>query len=128
MSTAPRPIRHIEIPSFDAKRTAHFYSALFGWKHGDLSSPYLTFSAGNVSGAYPSIGGGLRAVTDHFRAGDTVIYVGSDDLDADLRQAVELGGTVLLERTQVSDTHHVALIADPNGARVMLASGLKNAE
>jgi len=116
---------HIEIPSRDAERSAVFYSKLFGWTHGELGSSYLTFNTGNMSGAYPRIGSGLRAVTDHFRSGDTIIYVASDDLELDMRRTVELGGRIVLERLRVSETHEVALIEDPNGARVMLTSELK---
>ena len=125
MSIKPRPILHVEIPSRDADATARFFSALFGWSHGELGSNYLTFSSGNLSGAYPRIGGGLRAVTDHFRPGETILYVGSEDLEADLRRTTELGGRILLEPTQVSAERRVALIADPNGTRVMFAAGCK---
>lgn len=123
MPTEPRPIFHLEIPSVDTAKTAHFYEQLFGWTHGDVDAPYTYFQAGALSGGYPRIGGGLAAVTAHFKPGDVVVYVRSDDLAADLQRVVELGGSVLLQPTAVDERYRVALMADPNGAKVMLSQG-----
>ena len=66
--------------------------------------------------------GDAQEVTGAMRAGDAVFYLPSDDLEADLNHAEALGGMVLLPRTQVADGMWVALLADPNGARLALAT------
>jgi hypothetical protein len=115
---------HIDIPAQDRETTANFYRTLCGWNIGatDEATVYTSFQAGNLSGGFPNLRGGLRAVTEVFQAGDIVLYLPSEDIEADLRQVEALGGTVLLPRTEVAPGAWVALFADPNGARLALAS------
>lgn len=119
-----RPIMHVEIPTTDRAGTADFYFNLFGWESGptDEAAPYTGFSAGNMSGGFPDLNGGLREVTSKMNAGDVILYVPSNDLELDLTNVDDLGGTVLLTRTQVADGTWVALFRDPNGACIALAT------
>jgi predicted enzyme related to lactoylglutathione lyase len=119
-----RPIMHVEIPTLDRAGTADFYFNLFGWESGPIGedSPYTGFAAGNMSGGFPDLNGGLREVTSKMNAGDVILYVPSNDLELDLTKVESLGGTVLLARTQVDEDMWVALFRDPNGACIALAT------
>lgn len=116
-----RPIMHIDIPTPDRAATAHFYTSLFGWEmHEDLQ-PYTWFSAANMSGGLPDLEEGLAPVREILRAGDVVLYLPSEDIEADLQKIEALGGTILLPKTEAGEGHYIALFADPNGVRLGLA-------
>jgi predicted enzyme related to lactoylglutathione lyase len=122
--TASRGIQHIDLPTPDPAASARFYGALFGWECSptDGGTATATFQAGPITGGFPHIHGGLASVTGAMRAGDTILYVPSDDLEADLIRAETLGGTVLLPRTAVADGLWIALLCDPYGARLALTT------
>ncbi len=119
---APRPIMHIDIPTANREATAEFYGSLFGWdvRHDPA---YSWFTAANMSGGFPDLEQGLQAIREVLRPGDTVLYIPSEDIDADLRRIEALGGTILVPKTQAGEGHYVAIFADPNGARLGLAGG-----
>ena len=72
---------------------------------------YVIFGTGNVNIA-------LSALSDDIKPGDVILYFGSDDLDADMARAAELGGTVLLPRQDVPGFGSLGLFMDPTGNRV----------
>ena len=45
-----------------------------------------------------------------------LVYVGCDDVDATASRAAELGGTALLEPTDVPGVGRLAVLQDPQGA------------
>ena len=110
-----RPIVHIEIPSADDRAAKAFYSALCGWEIEEVpmgsDMNYVIFGTGNVNIA-------LSALSDDIKPGDVILYFGSDDLDADMARAAELGGTVLLPRQDVPGFGSLGLFMDPTGNRV----------
>ena len=79
-------IVHIELPASDADRAQRFYAELFGWQFADSGMEgidYRMFQEGDWGGAvYPRMDD---------EPGPT-IYLGSDDIDADLAKVHELGG------------------------------------
>lgn len=111
----PRPIVHIEIPASSREATAQFYLQLFGWTfhHTDAPGPYTFFSAGNVNGGFPDMDG-------VYKPGDLIIYVQSEDLEADLKRIEELGGTTLMHPMAVPGFGAMAMFIDPNGHRLAL--------
>jgi uncharacterized protein len=115
MSTG-RTIAHIEIPAKDREETAKFYHDLFGWsfQHMGAPVPYTMFKAGNVDGGYPDIDGQM------FQGNDLIIYVSSDDLDADLKRAQDLGGSKVMGVTEVPGFGTFAIFNDPSGNRIAL--------
>lgn len=126
-SAAPshaRPIVHLDLPTAERSATARFYRELFGWECGatDAQTAYTTFWTGNMAGGFPNLRDALHPAVGAMRAGDAVLYLPSDDLEADLAHAEGLGGLVLLPRTEVADGLWVALLTDPNGVRLALAT------
>jgi uncharacterized protein len=122
---AKRAIMHVEIPTTNREATARFYSTLFGWEVEPFDNPqaYRVLQAGNMSIGLPDLQGGFRPVTDVLRAGDIVPYVTTDDMEGDLTQIEAMGGKIVLPRTEVAKDTWVAVLEDPNGARLALTTG-----
>jgi len=78
-------IVHVEFPAQDLERGKRFWETVGGWSINDSGMPgmqYLMFQEGDQGGAVFS----MEGVTG------TTIYLGSDDIDADLGKVRELGG------------------------------------
>ena len=111
------PIVHVEIVSSDPKAAGKFYSDLFGWKiEVDESFNYVQFMV------EPGPGGAFPAMDDQtgFKRPMVVPYVHSHDIDADLKKAESLGGTVQVPKTEIPMTGWFALFADPTGNTIGL--------
>jgi predicted enzyme related to lactoylglutathione lyase len=103
-----RPVVHWEIEAIDPARLRAFYSALFNWDIGD--GPIMNIAAG-IGGPEPGPAGHIRQSD---RSGVT-LYVQVKDLGSSLAKAVELGGTIVLERLDVPGGASLAAITDPEG-------------
>jgi predicted enzyme related to lactoylglutathione lyase len=80
-----KKIVHVEFPAQDLERGKKFWEGVGGWSLNDAGMPgiqYLMFQEGDQGGAVFSMEG----------AKATTIYLGSDDIDADLAKVRELGG------------------------------------
>ncbi len=110
-----RGIAHIEIPAANRKASAEFYEKMFGWTihhHEDLK--YSTFESGNVGGGFTEIG-------DPFpQPGNVVVYVYSDDIEADLKKIESLGGKLMMPKTEIPGTGWFAMFSDPAGNTMAL--------
>ncbi len=81
-----KKIVHVEFPAQDLERGKKFWEGVGGWSINDAGMPgmqYLMFQEGDQGGAVFSMEG----------ASGTTIYLGTDDIDADLAKVRELGGT-----------------------------------
>lgn len=54
------------------------------------------------------------------RTGELLVYVGSDDIDGDLRKAEQLGGKILVPKTEIPNTGWFGVFEDPAGNRLGL--------
>lgn len=80
-------IVHVEFPAQDAERGKKFWEGVGGWTLNDAGMPggqYLMFQEVDWGGAVFKM--------DEAPASGTTIYLGSDDIDADLAQVRDLGG------------------------------------
>lgn len=115
-----RPIVHIEIPSSDDAQTKAFYRELCGWEAQDIPMgpdfTYVIFGTGNVPVA-------LSAVGEDMKPGDVILYFHSDDLEADMARAGELGGQVLLPRQDIPGFGSLGIFMDPTGNQVAFWQG-----
>lgn len=74
---------------------------------------YTTFSAA------PGPGGGIADIDgDNIKAGQLLVHVGTDDVDASLRRAVELGGAIVVPRAGIPGIGWFGVFADPAGNRI----------
>jgi predicted enzyme related to lactoylglutathione lyase len=115
-----RSIVHLEIPAQDREAGAQFYARLCGWtfEHVPEPMPYTMFETGNV-------GIGMPDFSEQYKAGDTIIYIASDDVAADLKQVETLGGKTLTPPFDVGDFGRMAFFADPSGNRLALWQEMK---
>jgi uncharacterized protein len=122
------PIIHVELSSADPAESAEFYNKLFGWQMQHIPEMnYWTFSTEeNHGGGFNPIGNPDGQT--EIKVGDVIIYVYTEDLDADLARAVELGGKVLRARTDIPGMGWFAHFEDPTGNRVGLFQGVEMPE
>jgi len=111
-----RPIVHIEIPSNNHQQAKGFYRDLCDWEIQEVpfaeDEIYVTFKTGNVDVAFSKMND-----TDN-QAGDVLVYFHSDDLDADMARVKELGGRIVLERSDIEGYGALGIFLDPMGNRV----------
>lgn len=114
---ANHPVVHLEIPANDPQAAGKFYSELFDWKlELDPTFNYLQFDAGSgPSGAFVQIGGESDA-----KAGEMLVYFGTDDIDASLAKVEALGGKIVTPKMEIPGTGWFAVFTDPTGNRAAL--------
>ena len=95
------PVVHFEIIGADPGALREYYGALFGWRFGVGDATTTAVSApgeyGFVEGATTGeggINGGVGGGAGHTPR--VLFYVGVPDVGAALREAVQLGGEVLM--------------------------------
>lgn len=109
-------IVHWEIPTTDIEASRAFYEQLFGWAFEPFSPSYVMFQVED------GVGGALSLV-EAVPAPCIEVYIGVPDIEATLRRARELGGTVAEGRTEIGGGMGFwAAIEDPCGCRVALWS------
>ncbi|MCB0101290.1 MAG: VOC family protein [Anaerolineales bacterium] len=114
-----RNIVHVEIPAVDVDSSSRFYADLFGWKINHMSEMnYTMWEAGDGSG------GGITAISEDNPAEKLLVYIASDDIDADLEKVLELGGKVLREKTEIPGMGWFGIFQDPNGNALALYTNL----
>ena len=115
------PIVHIEIPAKKAEEAGKFYGDLFGWKiEADPMYNYVQFQAeGGPGGGFAELAGST-ANNPEYKPDSLIVYVGSDDIEGDLRQAEQLGGKILVPQTEIPNTGWFGIFQDPAGNRLGL--------
>jgi predicted enzyme related to lactoylglutathione lyase len=110
-----RPIVHFEIPAKDRKQSAQFFADVFGWgfRHSEEPAPYTLIDTGNV-------GGGLPDADETYQPGHVILYIDSEDVEADLKKVEECGGKRLSDPFMVGEFGQMAFFADPTGNRLAL--------
>jgi len=113
------PIVHAEIRSSDPNATRAFFGELFGWTYPDEGVfPGYTFVDTGVPGALYTAISPLQGDEDL-----VTFFVGVDDMDQAVGDAVRLGGRVVQQPVTIPGVAF-ALIADPQGHVVGLAQQL----
>ena len=113
-----------EIATNDSAKAKEFYTNVFGWKFQDSNAvtdgfAYHEFSIGD--GEYPA--GGLYQISPEMCGPDQppppphfLAYIAVDDVNENARRAIDLGGRVIKEPSDIPNTGRFAIIADPSGA------------
>jgi uncharacterized protein len=105
-----RNIVHVEIPTADSKQSGDFYHQLFGWKITPVPEMNYTLWDPEVGP-----GGGFTLIGKDAKVGDVIVYVDSDDIEADLKKVEKLGGKVLVQKSEIPGTGWFGLFTDPTG-------------
>jgi hypothetical protein len=105
-----RNIVHVEIPAANVDAAAKFYQGLLGWKIQPVPEMnYTMWEAADGSG------GGFPEVSADNPAGQVLVYIDSDDIEADLNKVEKLGGKVLYRKTEIPGTGWFGMFKDPTG-------------
>ena len=106
-----RNIVHVEIPAANVEAAGKFYQELFGWKiQHDAGMNYTMWEAGSGD-EY----GGFPQVSAENPAGQVLVYIHSDDIEADLKNVEKLGGKVLQQKAEIPQTGWFGVFQDPTG-------------
>ena len=93
-----RNVVHVEIPAASPEAAGRFYQDLFGWKlQHDHDLNYSMWEDGTGSG------GGFPAVSDDAPAGHVLVYIASDDIEADLKKVEELTLHLIEQQKQIDE-------------------------
>ena len=117
-----RNVVHVEIPAANAEGAGKFYEALFGWKIQHVPEMnYTMWEAGDGSG------GGFTEVTADNPVGQVLVYIDSDDIDADLKKVEKLGGKVLHQKAEIPGTGWFGVFQDLTGNVLALYTSMNPA-
>jgi len=106
-----RNIVHVEIPAANVEAAGKFYADLFGWKISPMPEMnYTMFEAGDGD-EY----GGFPQVSENNPAGQVLVYIHSDDIEADLKKVEKLGGKVLHPKAEIPGMGWFGVFQDPTG-------------
>ena len=115
-----RSIVHIEIPLNAVDKDTQFYADVFGWEIQPIPEmDYTMFASGNV-------GGGFMPVGEHYQPGDVLVYLGSEDIEADLKRIEAAGGKTVMPKTEIPNTGWFGVFTDPTGNRLALYTSMGN--
>lgn len=108
-------IVHLEIPAPDMAKAKQFYGDVFKWSFSDMGPEYVMFKTGEGDGI---TGGGFDAKMEASDKGVN-LYIQVEDIPGALKAIAKSGGSVLAEKTKISDEHgFYAIFKDPNGNRL----------
>lgn len=112
-------ITHIDIPVTDMARASEFYGSLFGWQINEIPGfeGYPMWQAPNKIS-----GGGLAPRGEGFTQPRS--YVEVDSIDDTLALVTEKGGSVVMEKSPISETSWWAIFTDLDGNVVGLYEGI----
>ena len=118
-----RNVVHVEIPAANVEGAGKFYQDLFGWKIQPMPEMnYTMWEAGNGD-EY----GGFPQVSDDNPAGQVLVYIDSDDIEADLKNVEKLGGKVLHQKTEIPGMGWFGIFQDPTGNVLALYTSMNPA-
>lgn len=116
-------ITHVDIPVSDLAQASSFYGEVFGWQIS--TSPgfedYPMWQAPNKIS-----GGGLAPRSEGFTQPRSTVEV--DSIEETLAKVEQIGGSVLMGKTPISDTSWWAIFADPDGNQIGLYEGITNVD
>ena len=105
-----RNVVHVEIPAANVEAAGKFYQELLGWKiQHDSQLNYSMWEAADGTG------GGFPEVSNEAPAGHVLVYIASDDIEADLKRVEELGGKVIHPKSEIPQMGWYAFFQDPTG-------------
>jgi len=105
-----RNVVHVEIPARNVESAGKFYADLFDWKLQHMPEMnYTMWEAGDGTG------GGFPEVSADNPAGQVLVYIDSDNIEADLAKVEKLGGKIVHQKTEIQGMGWFAIFQDPTG-------------
>lgn len=118
-----RNIVHVEIPAANVEGAGKFYHDLFGWKIQPMPEMNYTMWEAGDGDEY----GGFPQVSADNPAGQVLVYIASDDIEADLKRVEKLGGKALHAKTEIPGTGWFGIFQDPTGNVLALYTSMNPA-
>lgn len=121
---AAQPIVHIDFPATNPVESGAFYAKVFAWPveapPGYADYPMFLSKSGPSGGFVPVsyANEGMQ-----FNVGEPLVYIGSEDIDADLQRVQANGGDIILTKREIPHVGWWAVFKDPGGNRVGLFTG-----
>jgi predicted enzyme related to lactoylglutathione lyase len=112
-----RTIVHFEIPAKDPAKLSQFYSKLFGWSFEKMEGSgagmdYWTIKTRDKDDS-AGVNGGMMKKTD---ANQTPLnYVLVESVDEFSKKLVQLGGKIIMPKTEIPNMGNFAVALDPEG-------------
>jgi predicted enzyme related to lactoylglutathione lyase len=112
-------IGHLEISTGNVKGSSHFYKELFGWNFEGMHTPmpdnpdfhyYMANLGNNTAGVAFA-----EADAPGIKPGTVIPYITTDDVEASLNKAVELGGKLMMPKMEIPGGGFIGLFEDPQG-------------
>ncbi len=103
-----------ELLTTDVDAAKRFYGEVFGWTSKDMPMGDTTYTLFKRAGDI-DVGGLMQRPREDIPVHWTP-YIGTQDTDATVTRAKELGATILSEPMDVPDMGRFAIIQDPTGA------------
>ncbi len=119
---ANHPIVHVEIPAANLQAAGDFYAQVFGWKvEVDSVYNYAMFaSEGGPGGGFVSTEVAPDGGMMQYKVDSLLVYLGSDDIEADLARIEAHGGKTVLPKTEIPQVGWFAIFTDPTGNHMAL--------
>jgi predicted enzyme related to lactoylglutathione lyase len=119
---ANHPIVHVEIPAANLQAAGDFYSQVFGWKvEVDPVHSYAMFTGdGGPGGGFVNTGVSYEGAVMQYKTDSLLVYLGSDDIEADLARIEAHGGKTVLPKTEIPHVGWFAIFTDPTGNHLAL--------
>ena len=114
-----RNVVHVEIPAANVEAAGKFYQDLFGWKMQHMADFNYTMWE-DESGS----GGGFPEVSDENPVGQVLVYIDSEDIDADLKNVEKFGGKTVRAKTEIPGMGWYAVFKDPTGNVLAIFTGM----
>lgn len=108
-----------ELMTTDAKKAGDFYSTVFDWKRDVQNFGPLEYTM-FTNGDRPA--GGMLQITPEMGPipSNWLVYFAVDDCDAKVKQATDLGATVIKPAEDIPGIGRFAILTDPQGAALAL--------
>jgi predicted enzyme related to lactoylglutathione lyase len=117
-----QPVVHFEMPAVDKKRTADFYSKVFGWQMnqmGDEMGGYLLADTTESDDKGPknpgAINGGFFDRKDDELSRAPHIVIAVDNIDESIKAVEEAGGKIMGEKMDIPGIGLYVSILDTEG-------------
>ncbi|MBV8432198.1 MAG: VOC family protein [Solirubrobacterales bacterium] len=118
---APGALSWNELHTTDLDSAQDFYSLLFGWTIERFPSDDIDYRIiKNLDG---HSNGGMSASLPPGTPPSWLVYFGAEDADASVARVGELGGSTLMEPTDLGPGLRIAVVQDPQGGGFALYSG-----
>ncbi len=130
-------VQHFEIPTDDIDRARTFYETSFGWKTAKWPMPdgsaYIGLYTGpmdekNMPKEPGFINGGMFKRGGKFPVTGPTIAVVVDDIDTALEKVKAAGGSIKMEKMEMSGMGWYAYVDDPEGNTIGVWQEIKKEE